>query len=140
LIGGVALVSAEQFITAVPGEQHFDALFSRQPRTEIRRDRRRIPERFVKKPNHLGQRIETLLRPYQKGVMFGPKLTSRDSGVVQFIKWLFLKSDGKRFGRALAHPAHHSHYRTAIRPSAQKRAYVLKRVALAMVRDASFEQ
>ncbi|QTQ32792.1 Uncharacterized protein pbN1_28040 [Aromatoleum bremense] len=110
----VAHVAAEEFVAAVTGEQHLDAMFPREPGAEVRRYRRRIAERLVICAGNQRHGLGDMFRGHVELLGLGAEVPRGDACILQLVEALRVEADRKGACRATADFAEQSGHRRAV--------------------------
>src|SRR5260370_35464209 len=95
LLSTVALVAAEDLVSAVAREEHADPGVPGHTGTEIRRNVRGVPERFIVGRHQVRDDREGLLGAHEPRIVGGAEVTGRQLRILQLVVAFLPETDGE---------------------------------------------
>ena len=124
-VNGVALVSPEDLVAPVAGEQAGDAALPRHLGAQERTDAGVVSEWLVIGLDQPGQGLQGLLRRHAVDVVLRPEVARGSLRMLELIVAALVKPDGEGVHPLLGDPRHEPEDRTAVGASRQERPGVL---------------
>ncbi len=120
LLSTVALVAAEDLVSAVAREEQADPGVPGHAGTEIRRNIRVVSERLIVGRHQVRDDREGLVGAHEPRIVGGAEVTGRQLRVLELVVALLPETDGEGLDPLSGEASHHPHHRAAVGAPAQE--------------------